>query len=35
VERKPFIGLIAPGNPDIQWLRDRLTARRPVPGFPN
>ncbi len=35
VERKQFFFLTAPGNPDIQWLRERLTARRPLPGFPN
>ena len=35
VEHEQFFNLSSPGNPDIDWLRQRMTARRPQPGFPN
>ena len=35
VERKQFYFLSAPSNPDIAWLKERMSARRPMPGVAN
>ena len=35
VEHKTFYGMWSFDNPDIEWLKERMSARRPMPGYPN